>query len=70
MVQPSGIVVAALGVPALVWPYRVSRLGERMDAIGSTRRASEVEPADWNVLLTRIVGAAFVLFGVGIAFAG
>jgi len=52
-------------------PYRVARLGERLDAIGSRRSWNSVEPTDWNVRLTRAVGVGFALFGLlvaGLAF--
>ena len=45
-----------------VWPYKMARWSEILDAIGR-KPAGRVEPADWKVLLTRI-------FGVGLAIAG
>jgi len=47
------------------YAYELSRISEQLDAIGSTTRASEVEPAGWNVALTKLAGAAGVVFGVG-----
>ena len=55
----------AIGIPNAVWPYKFARFEEQMDSIGSKRSWSEVEPADWKVALTRIVGAGMALFGLG-----
>ena len=52
------------GIPCALWPYRIARLGERFDAIGSKTPQSEVAPADWNVMLTRVVGIAMTLAGL------
>lgn len=51
------------GIPAAIWPYQLARFEEQLDSIGSKRSWSEVEPADWKVLLTRIMGAGMTLFG-------
>jgi hypothetical protein len=51
------------GLGAL-YPYELARFGEQLDAIGSTTRASDVEPAGWNVALTRIVSIGMVVFGL------
>ena len=53
------------GVPGAIWPYKLSRFEEQMDSIGSKRSWSEVEPADWKVALTRIMGVGMALFGAG-----
>jgi hypothetical protein len=45
-----------------IWPYKMSRWSEILDAIGR-KPAGRVEPADWKVLLTR-------LFGIGLAITG
>lgn len=45
-----------------IWPYKMSRWDEIIDAIGR-KPAGKVEPADWKVLLTRV-------FGIGLAIAG
>ena len=47
-----------------VWPDRLARLEEQIDAIGSRRSWSEVEPAGWKVALTRIVSVAVSVFGL------
>ncbi|WP_239527719.1 hypothetical protein [Haloferax volcanii] len=41
-------VFLAVGLPAAAFPYRVSKLGERVDAIGSKTAKDEVEPAEWT----------------------
>ncbi|MFC6731413.1 MULTISPECIES: hypothetical protein [unclassified Haladaptatus] len=64
MVNPVGLVLIAFGLPAAIWPYRISRLQERLDAVGSTTPWDEVEPADWRVALTRIVGVSLCLVGL------
>ena len=58
-----GIVGLVFGPPAAVWPYKVARLGELVDAIGR-KPSGPVEPADWNVALTRILGAILSLVGL------
>ena len=62
---------AGWGLLLAVRPYRVARFRERTDAIGSRRSWSSVEPTDWNVQMTRIVGVGLALFGLlvaGLAF--
>ncbi len=51
------------GLPGAFFPYRVAQLEERLDAIGSKRAWSEVEPAEWKVLLTRVVAVGMLLVG-------
>ncbi|WP_248516593.1 hypothetical protein [Salinarchaeum laminariae] len=70
MVNPFGFFLLALGLIAVAWPYEVARFEERLDAIGSKRSWSEVEPADWRVLLTRGIGVLFVLVGGGLFLFG
>ncbi|WP_323676272.1 hypothetical protein [Halorubellus sp. PRR65] len=64
------IVLLVFGLPGAVWPYKMARLEERFDSIGSKRSWSEVETADWKVILTRVVGVLMALVGVGGLFAG
>ncbi|GAB3679433.1 hypothetical protein GCM10028857_00810 [Salinarchaeum chitinilyticum] len=70
MVNPLGIPLLAFGLAAVIWPYEIARFEERIDAIGSKRSWSEVEPADWRVTLTRGIGVVFVLIGFGFLLAG
>ncbi|PSP55616.1 hypothetical protein BRC82_04875 [Halobacteriales archaeon QS_1_67_19] len=59
-----------MGVPLAVWPYKMSRFEERLDAIGSKRSWSAVEPADWKVALNRVLGVLFVVVGIAGLLAG
>jgi len=59
-----GALMLIVGGAAVVSPYEVARFEEMIDAIGSTRRASEIEPADWKVTVTRIAGGVLVLVGL------
>lgn len=63
-----GIVLLALGAIEVRYARQLTRFGEQLDAIGSTTRASEVEPAEWNVWLTKIFG--MVIAGVGLLLIG
>ena len=58
-----GIVGLIFGPPATIWPYKLARWGEILDAIGR-KSSGRVEPAGWNVALTRILGIGFSLFGL------
>ncbi|EMA57140.1 hypothetical protein [Halorubrum lipolyticum] len=53
----------AVGIPHAAWPYQFARFEEQIDSIGSKRSWSDVEPAEWKVTLTRVVG-------IGMAFLG
>ncbi len=59
-----GVIALGFGVRAVIWPYKVAKISERWDAIGSKRRRSEIEPKEWKVKLTRLWGA--VLIGIGV----
>lgn len=54
------LLLLLLGAPNVVFPYGITRLGERLDAVGSTTHWSDVEPAEWNVRLTRAMGLLFL----------
>lgn len=56
------VVGLLFGPPLAMWPYKMSRWSEILDAIGR-KPAGRVEPAEWKVLLTRV-------FGIGLAVAG
>ncbi|MFC4549812.1 MULTISPECIES: hypothetical protein [Halorussus] len=68
--EPFGLLLVLFGLPGAVWPYKIAKFGEAMDAIGSTRKSSEVEPAGWNVALTRLVSVGMMLFGLVMTFGG
>jgi hypothetical protein len=61
-----GLLFLVFGGVGVVYPRPVARFGEQLDAIGSTTSMDEVEPTDWNVVLTRVVSVVFVLFGLGL----
>jgi len=57
-----GMFLMLIGGVSFKFAHGMARFGEQLDAIGSKRRWSEVEPADWNVALTKFGGAlAFVI---------
>jgi hypothetical protein len=57
-------ILLVFGLPGAIWPYKVARFEEQLDAIGSKRSWSEVEPAGWKVVLTRVIGVGMA--GVGL----
>ncbi|WP_188852513.1 hypothetical protein [Haloarcula argentinensis] len=59
-----GPLIAIGGALMYRYAYGITKFNEQLDAIGSTTRSGEVEPADWNVMLTRVVGAAGSIFGL------
>ena len=55
----------SIGGAVVYWYARaLTRFSEQIDAIGSTTDPAEVEPAGWNVFLTKAFAAFFVLFGL------
>ena len=62
-VHPLGLFLLVAGLIGVFWPYTVAKLGEQWDSIGSKRSWYSVEPADWNVTLTRVIGAVLAVFG-------
>lgn len=63
MEAPLAFLLLVFGAPGAIWPYKLARFEEQLDAIGSKRSWSEVEPADWKVLLTRIIGSGMAIIG-------
>lgn len=59
-----GVVMLVFAGLGIAYPYKVARIGEMLDAIGSTRNLDAVEPAQWNVLLTRILSVVLALVGL------
>lgn len=59
-----GVVGLLFGPPAAVWPYKVALWSEIIDAIGRTPSGG-VEPANWNVALTRILAVGLSVIGLG-----
>jgi hypothetical protein len=66
----AGLFLVLLGLPVALFPYPVARFSERVDAIGSTTLWTQVEPAEWTVLLTRVVGVGSVLAGLLVVLVG
>jgi hypothetical protein len=59
-----GIVLVTVGAIFYRRAETVTWFFEVLGAIGSKTRADEVEPAGWNVLLTKLLGAAGVVAGL------
>jgi hypothetical protein len=59
-----GPLLAVWGAAMSKYAYEFSKFGEQLDAIGSSTSANEVEPAGWNVALTRIFGILLSIGGV------
>jgi hypothetical protein len=58
----AGGALVAIGALLVRHAYAVTKLEEQIDAIGSRRRGP-VEPADWNVALTKGFGAVLAAIG-------
>ena len=59
-----GFLFTVWGVLSTWKPYRVAKLEEQIDAIGSKRRSTKVEPTDWKVTLTRRLGPILSFSGL------
>lgn len=64
MAMGAGIV--AVGFLLYRFSYEPTQFGEALDAVGSKRKLSEVEPADWNVGVTASIGLFVMLVGATI----
>ncbi|WP_227375890.1 hypothetical protein [Haladaptatus halobius] len=62
-----GICIGLLGYR---YAYYLSRFGEELDAIGSTRPMGEVEPTNWKVILTQISFLFLAALGAFTALSG
>ncbi|WP_276300516.1 hypothetical protein [Halorussus lipolyticus] len=58
-----GVVLLVGGVVGARYAHVVAKLDEQLDAIGSARHWSEVEPATWKV--TVVLFCALVGFAIG-----
>jgi len=65
-----GLLLVGFGTVGVLRGRALTRFNEQVDAIGSTTPASEVEPAEWNVALTKIVSAIALLVGLGMVANG
>ncbi|PSQ50438.1 hypothetical protein BRD15_01655 [Halobacteriales archaeon SW_6_65_15] len=52
-----GLVVLALSVYTAINPRKIATFFEQVDAIGSKRRSSSVQPTDWNVTVIRVASS-------------
>ena len=59
-----GLLFTVWGVLMTWKPYRLAKFEEQIDAIGSKRRSTKVEPTDWKVTLTRRLGPILSFFGL------
>jgi hypothetical protein len=65
-----GLVLVVFGAVGAKFARGVARFNEQLDAIGSTTPASEVEPAGWNVALTRLGGVVVAAIGAWMLLTG
>ena len=65
-----GILALVAGPLMYYYAEGLTRFSEQMDAIGSKRPMEEVEPAAWNVMLTRLIGAVIAFAGVALVVSG
>lgn len=70
LVTAGGAVVFAVGLAIQRNAYTLTRFGEILDALGSKRRASEVEPTAFNVLGTEVVAHLLMIFGGFVVLVG
>ncbi|MXR53085.1 hypothetical protein GRX03_15920 [Halovenus sp. WSH3] len=59
-----GLFLIVVGGIDVAYARPLARFGEQIDAIGSTRSWSEVEPAEWKVWLTKVGGGVAIFVGV------
>lgn len=60
------ICLMLFGLANIVWAYELARFET---ALGDSRRTHNVEPADWNVKATRLMGFVTLFVGTSILFA-
>ena len=69
MINPLGVILLVFGLPGALWPYKIAKFEEQVDSIGSKRDSFDVGPADWKVLITRVLGVLMTVVGVlGVLF--
>ena len=59
-----GFLFTVWGVLSTWKPYRFAKFEEQIDAIGSKRRLTKVEPSDWKITLTRRLGPVLSFLGL------
>lgn len=62
----AAVFLILFGLVCIIWAYELARFET---AIGDKRRMSQVEPADWNVKGTRVVGFISLFIGTSVLFA-
>ena len=65
-----GLLALVGGTTIYYYAEGLTRFSEQLDAIGSKTRMEEVEPADWNVALTRFAGAVVAFVGLALVVGG
>lgn len=70
VVRAVGLFLVAFGLVGAVLPRATAGAGEILDARYSRSDPSEIEPAEWNVRLTRLVGIATILYGLFLVVGG
>ena len=58
------IACLVVGVFAVVWPDKITRLGERVNVLDSGKSRSSLQSTDWKVMLLRTIGSALATFGI------
>jgi hypothetical protein len=61
-----GLAIVAAGILSIRYAYEITRFEERIDAIGSKRDRSEIEPAEWNVAMTVRMAQGAIIVGTAI----
>lgn len=61
-----GLIFSVIGAGVFYAARPISNFSEKTDAIGSTTPWDEVEAAEWNILLTRAMGAILGLYGLSV----
>jgi hypothetical protein len=59
-----GLVVILPGVYIILNPYKSANFRVRLDSIGSNTDWEDVEPKDWMIHYTRIIGGLIALMGM------
>jgi len=72
MVEINGLLLGGalivLGLFGIRYAHQITRFGEQIDAIGSKRQLSDIEPAEWSVSIARVLGFIVILTGIVVTF--
>jgi hypothetical protein len=58
-----GFVILAVGVLSIRYAYEITTIEERIDAIGTRRDRSDIEPTKWRVEMTVRVAQGMIIVG-------